>query len=70
MPAEQMLGFTTFFLVAAVVLISILAWAIPVRLWVEAISAGVRVGIGYLVGMRLRKVSPPAWAGGRESPPP
>jgi uncharacterized protein YqfA (UPF0365 family) len=60
MPADQMLGFTTFFLVAAVVFLSVLAWAIPVRLWVEAISAGVRVGIGYLVGMRLRKVSPPA----------
>jgi uncharacterized protein YqfA (UPF0365 family) len=60
MPADQMLGVTTIFLVAAVVFISILAWAIPVRLWIEAISAGVRVGIGYLVGMRLRKVSPPA----------
>jgi uncharacterized protein YqfA (UPF0365 family) len=60
MQPEDMLGFTTVFLVAAVVFISILAWAIPVRLWVEAISAGVRVGIGYLVGMRLRKVSPPA----------
>ncbi|MFH1762679.1 MAG: flotillin-like protein FloA [Gemmatimonadota bacterium] len=60
MPPEQMLGLTTIFLVAAVVFISMLAWAIPVRLWVEAISAGVRVGIGYLVGMRLRKVSPPA----------
>ena len=60
MPADQMLGFTTFFLVAAVIFISVLAWAIPVRLWIEAISAGVRVGIGYLVGMRLRKVSPPA----------
>ena len=60
MPAEQMLGLTTIFLVAAFVFIMILAWAIPVRLWVEAISAGVRVGIGYLVGMRLRKVSPPA----------
>jgi len=51
---------TTFFLVAAIVLVSILAWAVPVRLWIEAISAGVRVGIGFLVGMRLRKVSPPA----------
>jgi len=60
MPAEQLLGVTTFFLVAAIVLVSILAWAVPVRLWIEAISAGVRVGIGYLVGMRLRKVSPPA----------
>ncbi|MFQ5538032.1 MAG: flotillin-like protein FloA [Gemmatimonadota bacterium] len=47
-------------LVAAVFLIMVIAWAIPVRLWIEAISAGVRVGIGSLVGMRLRKVSPPA----------
>ncbi|MCJ7626894.1 MAG: flotillin-like protein FloA [Longimicrobiales bacterium] len=54
------MGVTTIFIVAAFAFIMILAWAIPVRLWVEAISAGVRVGIGYLVGMRLRKVSPPA----------
>ena len=60
MQPEELLGFTSVFLVAAVAFIAILAWAIPVRLWVEAISAGVRVGIGYLVGMRLRKVSPPA----------
>jgi len=51
---------TTFFLVLSVFVIGIIAWAIPVRLWIEAFSAGVRVGIGYLVGMRLRKVSPPA----------
>ena len=51
---------TPLLLVGAVLLIILLAWAIPVRLWVEAISAGVRVGIGYLVGMRLRKVNPPA----------
>jgi uncharacterized protein YqfA (UPF0365 family) len=38
----------------------ILLWAVPVRLWIEAISAGAKVGIGYLVGMRLRKVNPPA----------
>ena len=57
---EEFLITTTFFLVGAIVLLSIIAWAIPVRLWVEAISAGVRVGIGYLIGMRLRKVSPPA----------
>ncbi len=60
MASEELLVTTTFFLVGAVVILSILAWAIPVRLWIEAISAGVRVGIGYLVGMRLRKVSPPA----------
>jgi uncharacterized protein YqfA (UPF0365 family) len=57
---DEFLVTTTFFLVGAVVILSIIAWAIPVRLWIEAISAGVRVGIGYLVGMRLRKVSPPA----------
>lgn len=33
---------------------------IPVRLWIEAWFSGVRVGMGILVGMRLRKVSPPA----------
>jgi uncharacterized protein YqfA (UPF0365 family) len=38
----------------------LILWLIPVRLWIEALSAGVRVGIGTLVGMRLRKVSPPA----------
>ena len=47
-------------LILAVTAVFLVVWAIPVRLWVEAISAGVRVGIGYLVGMRLRKVSPPA----------
>jgi uncharacterized protein YqfA (UPF0365 family) len=58
---DEALGITTaFFLVLAVFFIMLIAWAIPVRLWIEAFSAGVRVGIGYLVGMRLRKVSPPA----------
>ncbi len=47
-------------LVGAFILVSLILWAIPVRLWVEAISAGAKVGIGYLVGMRLRKVNPPA----------
>ena len=46
--------------VLVVLLISVIAWAVPVRLWIEALSAGVRVGMPYLVGMRLRKVSPPA----------
>jgi uncharacterized protein YqfA (UPF0365 family) len=58
MGAEEFLAYVIPF--ALVVLVLVIAWAVPVRLWVEAISAGVRVGIGYLVGMRLRKVSPPA----------
>ncbi len=41
-------------------LIMIITWAVPVRLWIEAFASGVRVGLGSLVGMRLRKVSPPA----------
>jgi uncharacterized protein YqfA (UPF0365 family) len=48
------------FLGLAVLVFFFVVWAIPVRLWIEAISAGVRVGIGSLVGMRLRKVSPAA----------
>ena len=58
---QQELLFTqVVFLAFAVIFIFLIAWAIPVRLWVEAISAGVHVGIGTLVGMRLRKVSPAA----------
>jgi len=45
-------------LAVAVIALLFLFWAVPVRLWVEAIFAGVRVGIGELIGMRLRKVSP------------
>ena len=44
----------------AIFFISVIAWAVPVRLRGEALSAGVRVGMGNLIGMRLRKVSPPA----------
>ena len=57
---QQLDIFSLFVLFIAVMFISVIAWAVPVRLWIEAISAGVRIGIGYLVGMRLRKVSPPS----------
>lgn len=53
-------AFNAVFLAGSVFLVFVIAWAIPVRLWVEALSAGVSVGIGTLVGMRLRKVSPAA----------
>jgi uncharacterized protein YqfA (UPF0365 family) len=45
-------------LILIVVGLLFLSWAIPVRLWIEAIFAGVRVSIPDLVGMRLRKVNP------------
>ncbi|HEX7050106.1 MAG TPA: flotillin-like protein FloA [Longimicrobiales bacterium] len=47
-------------LIVAVVALLVLVWAVPVRLWVEAVFAGVRVGLGDLIGMRLRKVNPAA----------
>lgn len=56
----ELIAFNAVLIVGTFAVILFIAWAIPVRLWIEAISAGVRVGIGYLVGMRLRKVSPPA----------
>jgi uncharacterized protein YqfA (UPF0365 family) len=46
------------FLGLALVAIMILLWAVPVRLYLEAAFAGVSVGLGDLIGMRLRKVSP------------
>jgi uncharacterized protein YqfA (UPF0365 family) len=57
---QQLDIFSLFVLFGAVMALTVVAWAVPVRLWVEAISAGVRIGIGYLVGMRLRKVTPSA----------
>ena len=39
---------------------SVIAWAVPVRLWITAAASGVRVRLGSLVGMRLRKVHPPS----------
>jgi uncharacterized protein YqfA (UPF0365 family) len=49
------------FLIAALITVgSVVLWLVPVRLWIEAQSAGVKVGIGSLIGMRLRKVNPPA----------
>ncbi len=38
----------------------LVSWAVPLRLWIEAMASGVHVSLGSLVGMRLRKVSPPA----------
>ncbi|MDH3270670.1 MAG: flotillin-like protein FloA [Gemmatimonadota bacterium] len=60
MGGGEIIALNVFLAVVIVFIVGFIAWAVPVRLWIEAISAGVRVGIGYLVGMRLRKVSPPA----------
>lgn len=42
----------------AVVVILIIGSFIPVRLWISALAARVPIGIGALIGMRLRKVPP------------
>ena len=51
---------TPIILVLVVFAVLFIMWAVPVRLWIEAVSAGVRVGMGDLIGMRLRKVNPAA----------
>ncbi|MCZ6917342.1 MAG: flotillin-like protein FloA [Gemmatimonadetes bacterium] len=45
------------FIIGAILLWMLVSF-VPVRLWVEAWAAGVRVTLGTLVGMRLRKVAP------------
>ena len=57
---EQVLAFQLFAIVTVILGVSVVLWVIPVRLWIEAVSAGVSVGIGSLIGMRLRKVTPAA----------
>ncbi len=45
-------------LVAVFAVISLFFYFVPVGLWITAIFSGVRVGLGTLIGMRLRKVPP------------
>ncbi|WOV85511.1 flotillin-like protein FloA [Sporosarcina jeotgali] len=44
--------------VVAIIVLSVFFTFVPVALWISAISAGVRVSIFTLVGMRLRRVIP------------
>lgn len=45
-------------LVLAFVLVSVLLYVVPLRLWIAAWSSGAYVGLTTLVGMRLRRVPP------------
>jgi uncharacterized protein YqfA (UPF0365 family) len=49
-----------FVAVAALAFIVLFLYFIPVRLWIAAISSNVPVGLGALIGMRLRRVQPGA----------
>src|ERR671910_3020620 len=53
-------GTITLIVVAIVILIALgfFFYFVPVGLWITALFSGVRVGIGTLIGMRLRKVNP------------
>ncbi len=42
----------------AIVVLIFFFYFVPIGLWITAIFSGVRVGIGTLIGMRLRKVPP------------
>jgi len=57
---NELLYLSPALLVVAVVVLLTVLWAVPVRLWVEAIFADVRVSLTDLIGMRLRKVNPAA----------
>ncbi len=48
------LGVTIF---AIIIIISIFLSFVPLGLWISAISAGVKVSIASLIGMRMRRVS-------------
>ena len=41
-----------------ILLLLVLCWFVPMRLWITALASGCHVGIGTLIGMRLRKVPP------------
>ena len=52
--------FSLSFIVIAVIIVVallILFSFVPIGLWISALAAGVHVGIGTLVGMRLRRIS-------------
>ena len=45
-------------IIGAIIFISLFLFFVPVGLWITALFSGVRVGIGQLIGMRLRKIPP------------
>lgn len=57
---ELTLGVGVVAFIIGIIVVAVIASFIPVRLFIEARFSGVRLGLGSLIGMRLRKVSPPA----------
>ncbi len=50
--------FLLLIVIGAILGLSLFFYFIPVGLWVSALAARVRIGIGELIGMRLRRVPP------------
>lgn len=44
--------------VVAIVLVTVFMRFVPVGLWITAMAAGVKISIGSLIGMRLRRIQP------------
>ena len=51
-------AFILFSAFAALILLFVFLYFVPVNLWITAIFSNVKVGIGELIGMRIRKVPP------------
>lgn len=45
-------------IVAVIIFLAIFFSFVPLRLWISALASGVKVSIGQLIGMRIRKVVP------------
>ncbi len=53
-------AFLVAIIVVSIILLAFILYMVPVGLWLSALFSGVRVGIGQLIGMRLRRVPPRA----------
>lgn len=57
---ELLAGTSLVFVVLVLLALLVVLYFVPIRLWIEALAAGVHVTIPTLIGMRLRKVNPSA----------
>jgi uncharacterized protein YqfA (UPF0365 family) len=56
---DELVGVTLLAAAAiAIAIIGLFLYFVPLGLWITAIFSGVRVGLGALIGMRLRKIPP------------
>ena len=51
------IGLIVTIVIILIVLIIFLSM-VPLRLWISAMASGVRIGLGTLVGMRIRRINP------------